>query len=510
MPELLTCPNGHEFSRDDAKGPAGGRCPVCDAEMPRRKGLWDVMGRREQEPADDAPDEPSASPKGLWSLMGKGEAKDEAESVIVDETDETSYEQPVDASSDQPPADKPRGLWSVMKDPKTVEATEEQGDADPATSTDQPKGLWSLMKSGEADDDATDDIVDDPSEDEELEVAPLEDLAADERRVVEETQVAATVLAAEAKPEPVRSRGAMKALLLGLVALPASALSLLPELWLRIPANLLGFLALMVGLLAVGEIRRSRGRQSGRKLAIGGITCGVLALMLGPFVFTQLGERWREQYGRRRTYENLRSIGDAMTGYHGRHGEYPSGKNIRRHNWQTLLLPHMGNDGAALFERIQIDRKWDADVNKAAMGTDVPAFFASGANRRKESGYSVTHFVAVGGQITRKEGGLYQVGVLDGTMRVTRDDVTDGLEQTLVAGEIVHNLPPWGEPGNFRQIGKGLTGGRDTFGNSDRTGAMFLRADGSVRFYSKNTSVEILRKLSTRNGEERVDEQHFR
>ena len=39
-------------------------------------------------------------------------------------------------------------------------------------------------------------------------------------------------------------------------------------------------------------------------------------------------------------------------------------------------------------------------------------------------------------------------------------------------------------------------------GTSDRTGALFLSADGSVRFFSKKTSTRVLEMLSTRDGRE--------
>ena len=47
------------------------------------------------------------------------------------------------------------------------------------------------------------------------------------------------------------------------------------------------------------------------------------------------------------------------------------------------------------------------------------------------------------------------------------------------------------------------------FGNADGTGALFLMADGSVRFFSNKTSRKILEKLSTRDGADFVPEAEF-
>src|SRR5690606_22486227 len=85
---------------------------------------------------------------------------------------------------------------------------------------------------------------------------------------------------------------------------------------------------------------------------------------------------------------------------------------------------------------------------------------------------------------------------------VRQSDITDGLSQTLVAGEIPDGYRPWGEPGNWRIIGEGLNRETGSFGNAQRTGAMFLKADGSVQFFANSVSPDVLRRLSTRDGED--------
>jgi hypothetical protein len=86
--------------------------------------------------------------------------------------------------------------------------------------------------------------------------------------------------------------------------------------------------------------------------------------------------------------------------------------------------------------------------------------------------------------------------------KVTRKDVTDGQANTLAAGEIADNFPPWGDPENWRPIGKGINRDAQGFGNHDRTGACFLMADGSVRYFSNKTSTRVMTALSTRDGGE--------
>ncbi|MFQ5735049.1 MAG: DUF1559 domain-containing protein, partial [Planctomycetaceae bacterium] len=381
----------------------------------------------------------------------------------------------------------PQGLWALMS-PRSEESATDSKPRSDISETAESTGLHSA----------------EPKEpdDGELEVVPREELEGDGPQSVPATRPTAFPVGRQRAFQPLRSRGALQSLILGIVAVPVSALALLPEFWLRIPAVVMGFLALMVGLLAFGEIRRSRGRQSGVRLAGGGMALGAAAMLLGPLVFSNLGEGFRRQFGRKRTFDNLSTVGEAVTRYRRENGRFPPGTTFRRakdgdvelHNWMTHLLPYLGDGEAALFAKIDLQQPFNAEANRPALAQDVPAFFASGPSRKKTgNGMAVTHFVAIGG------------GVLSANSGITLDDVTDGLGQTIIAGEIASDFPGWGEPGRSRQFGKGLNKSSDGFGNADRTGAMFLKADGSVMFLSNKTAPEVLRKLSTYDGGESVD-----
>ena len=101
------------------------------------------------------------------------------------------------------------------------------------------------------------------------------------------------------------------------------------------------------------------------------------------------------------------------------------------------------------------------------------------------------------------DGSVAHAGVFDINSETTREDVIDGLSQTLMAGEISHQYPAWGEPHNWRQIGKGLNRDPEGFGNARHNGAMFLLTDGSVRFISNKVDLRVLEAMSTRDGEDR-------
>ncbi len=170
-----------------------------------------------------------------------------------------------------------------------------------------------------------------------------------------------------------------------------------------------------------------------------------------------------------------------------------------------MLLPYLGEDAA--FDKLDLNLPYNKGKNADVMKRRIAAFLASGTDDSPlPNDFAVTHFVALSGQIDVEGVGRVSVGVMGRNSKLRHVDITDGLGNTLVAGEIAYDFPSWGAPGNYRMIGKGLNKGRaGGFGNSDHTGAMFLMADGSVRFISNKVDPQVLRNLSTRNGRESVD-----
>ena len=55
-------------------------------------------------------------------------------------------------------------------------------------------------------------------------------------------------------------------------------------------------------------------------------------------------------------------------------------------------------------------------------------------------------------------------GLFSVNSKVRRQDVADGLSNTLAAGEIADQLPAWGDPENWRTVGKGINRDAQGFG----------------------------------------------
>jgi hypothetical protein len=522
MPIVAACARGHVTKFDNRLAGCTVRCPECDEMLqvperkiatpesarPRPKGLWGVMQKSTDEPAGKASEPPAAEPPSAASAKPAPKTR------------------PAKKPSEPPPKAKAKAksLWDVMAKPAEAAAEEAGGPLSihdvPAKvdkrlqkvdkrlrtvppPTELPKVPEPIAKPESVeDDDADDDEIEDFDEDE----------ASDEAIQKPASPRVAPVPAAPPGGPPVsgaplpRSWKAVCSVALGAVAVPFTALAIIPSIWSSLPAGLMGIAALLLGLTAQGEIRRSRGRMSGRGLAAVGAALGIAGALLGPMVLSRLGI-W-ESIARRETQSHLESIGRGLAGYERINSMYPSGgtfvqnsdgKTEARHSWMTALLPFMGYQ--SVYEKIDLQKPWDSPDNLLPLHNTIPEFLAAGGNPTPINNLGVSHFAGLGGEIALPDGSFGHVGIFGENSEVMREDITGGLSQTLIVGEVASDYPAWGSPRNWRQIGQGLNRSQGGFGNAAGSGAMFLAADGSVRFFSNRTDPEILRQMSQRDRE---------
>lgn len=425
--------------------------------------------------------------------------------------DESSEPVPVPVAEESSPPR--RSLWELMRG-STASAPATQTNTAPVTEgsapeTAKPKGLWSVMQgtlvATEGDSAAA------------IEVTP-EQKYAQAASLASMTHVAST-WQPEPEPEAIDeaerewSRRAVTAFVFAVLTALVAVTGLRPEWWWRGPAMVTGVVAMLLGFAAAGDVRRSRGQLKGMRLARASVLIGALGMFLAPLVFARLGERQRENAGREEIDWRLRRLGEGLNQFHAQQGHFPEasvkgrdahGDRVPMHGWMTPLLPMLGHD--AVYRRIDLKQPFDAPVNIPAMQQQIPEFSLP---RRKPArsprGFGLTHFAGVGGQDVREPTGLVHLGLFNDGGPVKREQFTDGLSQTVIVGEIRDRdppAPPWGEPGNVRSIGEGLNRQFRGFGNANGTGATFLHADGSVKFYSNKTDRRVLQALETRDGGE--------
>lgn len=311
-----------------------------------------------------------------------------------------------------------------------------------------------------------------------------------------------------------RAVWALRAGLLGVLLCP---LALSGAAWTPYPAGLVGIAAVTLGL----SVLFGRGvRRLSRRFvfqAVSGLLAGLVAMFVGPLWLQGLGQRHVAEKNRELAAAHLKQIGAALDAYLDAHGHFPAGGIFRiqddtatpMHGWMTALLPYLGHE--TLHRQVDFDRPYDDPVNRPVFKRVIPEFTVPDASVRYTSeGLAAAHFAGVGGERIDRERGVVGLGVFGPNSRVKAADVTDGLSQTIVAGQIADALPPWGSAENWREIGAGLNQGHRGFGNPSRTGALFLFADGSVRFFSNRTPRDLLIRLSTRDGGDGVDPEEMR
>ncbi len=506
---------------------------------------------------DSQPDSnPAGKRRGLWSLMGATEPATPTVDPEVPhiESDETATRPPMpeQVQSEEPVVPKQRGLWGMMGQAPVVSppaSTTEPAQSDDAATSDRysveddraggvpvaqgddtlrrdepRRGLFALMQV--ADEQTVKDV--DPGlpvavEQDEVDRSGELELDDDSFEVVSPTEdysnrpdlPPVAIDLEELEPPKYRvaatsaRRQARASFICGLTAILASALSLLPNLLAGIPATATGFVAIILGYMAITGAGRREISSTTQAVSIFGMVLGTAGIFLGPLLFANIGRTFREATGQQVTIQHLTQIGGALDRHYQEHDGYPIGGTFARneagviqgqHGWMTFLLPYVGE--AALYQEVDQSKPFDDPVNRKAMGRNVTVYFAAGGDRsRIGQGFAVAHFAGVGGEIDDANR-LSHLGIFERDVAIKREEIADGLSNTLIVGELAGTYPPWGDPENWRKIGRGLNRDVNGFGSYNGIGATFLLADGSAKFFNNKTDPKLLEKMTTRDGGE--------
>ncbi|WP_417390628.1 DUF1559 domain-containing protein [Gimesia sp.] len=197
------------------------------------------------------------------------------------------------------------------------------------------------------------------------------------------------------------------------------------------------------------------------------------------------------------TKNNLKQIGLAFHNYSDTNHVLPSGGFFNRagepqHGWVAQLLPYL--EQQALYETIEFNQPWTADINREPYQTTIPFLLNPGFRRQDNPiDYQPADYAA--------NSHLFNVNT---SMKL--DEIKDGTSYTILAGEVSTGIKAWGDPTNFRDPQLGINASPNGFGSPYLGGAHFLLADGSVRFISEKIDPRTLRALATPSGNETVGE----
>ena len=225
----------------------------------------------------------------------------------------------------------------------------------------------------------------------------------------------------------------------------------------------------------------------------------------------------REASRRASCSNNLHQIGIALQNHHDARGKFPTGcldvrtvKNPtgRQLAWSAYLLPYLEEQN--LFEKINVDKGYDAAENATAAGTIVPVFICpsvpGGTTLRSNRG--PTHYGGMYGErITRNGKRNPENGVMVYDRAFTAAEITDGLSNTIAIAE--DSDFPDGQWINGANI---FDQSSDPINHAPKTendirskhpgGANCVACDGAVHFLAETIDSTVLAGLCTRAGKE--------
>ena len=205
---------------------------------------------------------------------------------------------------------------------------------------------------------------------------------------------------------------------------------------------------------------------------------------------------FRESARRIVSTNNLIQIGMGVRSYSAKHDCLPPGGTFNEYgemqqSWETMLLPYLGEPG--LYREIDQKLSWSDPRNAVFFKRILRVFLNPEVPREPNTeGYALSHYAV-------------NCRVLGPNSHLRPEDVTDGLSNTIMAGEVNANFKPWGHPINWRDPAEGLNKSPDGFGGPWTTGITnMLMMDGSVRAIRNDIDPEVLKALATPAGGEKI------
>lgn len=246
------------------------------------------------------------------------------------------------------------------------------------------------------------------------------------------------------------------------------------------------------------EGRKAGGGKKSMFLIVGLVVAGMVGLLLCAAVPVALlipaVQQAREAARRSQCRNNLKQIGLALNNYNAFYGVFPpafladqDGKPM--HSWRVLILPYLGEQ--SLYDEYNFSEPWDGPNNSRLLSR-MPAVYACPSDPAAAPKTN-TAYAAVFGEHC----------IFRGSEPVAIKDITDGMSNTLLVGEVKASIP-WMKPVDVDIKVTPAIGAAGGLGSYHAGGVQILMGDGSVRFLSQSVPQQTLDALYTRDGNETV------
>ena len=231
------------------------------------------------------------------------------------------------------------------------------------------------------------------------------------------------------------------------------------------------------------------GASDSPKSWVGGrIGCVVLLLcvVIVLAIFFPAVEQARTAARKMQSSNNLKQIALFLVSYEDYWKRLPVGAEFDNggnalHGWVTHSMASM--DQSTLYSRLRKDYPWDSARNRYLMRDQLGGLQNSGVvDLFTVEGYCLMHYMG-------------NPNIFHKSHSVRFDEMTDGLSNCWLVGEVDGKYQPWGYPFNWRPLKLPFNQGDGSYG-AWPDGFQLCFADASIRFLSNRTAETVVQSLA--------------